>query len=128
MAKDTTIGIRLEKSTLENLKNQAAKNKTTPSSLVAQVIDEITTGQALIKDQKIQVLELKNKELEARLDKEYSKTIPRKKRISIAVSDAEYFEIQKSSNAALIPKSTLLRKILFGKKENQEEEPKQLSS
>ena len=112
MVKDTQFNLRLESKKIEQLKQNAEFGKTTPAKIISKIIDDILSGQATIKDTKIEVLENKIKEIQTKFEREFGKKIPKNHRISIGITDEENLRLQKLATKNNITKSKALRQIL----------------
>ena len=112
MVKDTQFNLRVESTKIEQLKKNAEFGNTTPAKIISKIIDDILSGQATIKDTKIEVLENEIKEMQSKFEKEFDKKIPKTHRVSIGVTAEEFMKLQKLATKTNTTKSKALRQIL----------------
>ena len=128
MSKDKQINLRLESDKVEYLQIQAKKNKTSVTGMIIKIIDDIITGKATHQDMKIEILESELVNLRVKFEREFNKKIPKTHRISIAITDEEFLNIEKKSNQMKLTKSEVLRKALVSKKSLIKNKAKALTS
>ena len=118
MTKDTQINLRLESETNEELRKIAKIKKITVSELINHIINQIVSGEAMNKDTKIQVLENEIRNLRLKFEKQFDKKMPKTHRVSIALTDEEFFKLQKQETKTNMTKSKILRQLIHGHGKN----------
>lgn len=108
MAKQT-LGVRLSPETIENLKQEALRLGVSVSELA---IDRLTVNTfAASQGTEIKRLQQKNDELERRLQHVTGKGLPKKYKVTVSLTEPEYFALTEFATKNHLPKSEAYRQI-----------------
>ena len=111
MAKQT-LGIRLDPEVIDKLKIEAGKKGTTLSDLA---VERLTVNDHYIveKESKIQELQAKNEDLEKMVERITGKKIPRRRSVTVSLTEAEHLQLVQMAKDGHMPKSQAFRMMAF---------------